>query len=171
MLLPGLLYVTFLSPGQDIRGYGIAAALAYAMERRQVLLGGVVAFMGAWILFKTQLDILEGTTRAITDILWTGSRRVREWRGGDVRLVYYSVLGAGVLWGALALRLAAPIQLLQVAANVGGVVFVIAGLHLFYVNTTLLPRELRPGPWPRLGLLGLVGFYGFFSCLALSQLR
>jgi hypothetical protein len=88
-----------------------------------------------------------------------------------VRLVYYSVLGVAVLWGVVALRLAAPIQLLQVAANVGGVVFVIAGLHLLYVNTTLLPRELRPGPWPRLGLLALVAFYGFFSYLSFSQLR
>ena len=31
---------------------------------------GSVAFMAAWILLKTQLDIVEGMTRAITDILW-----------------------------------------------------------------------------------------------------
>jgi len=38
---------------------------------------------------------------AITDILWTGSPRVRGWRGGDVRTVYYSVMTAscsGVSW-------------------------------------------------------------------------
>jgi len=29
-----------------------------------------------------------------------------------------------------------------------------------------LPRELRPGLWPRLGLIALVVFYGFFSFLA-----
>ena len=34
-------------------------------------------------------------TRSITDILWTGSARVRAWRGGDVRAVYYTVLGGG----------------------------------------------------------------------------
>ena len=55
--------------------------------------GGVIAFLGAWILFKTQLDNFEGMVRAITDILWTGSSRVRAWRGGDVRAVYYTVLG------------------------------------------------------------------------------
>ena len=52
----------------------------------------LVAVLGAWILFKTQLDCVEGMTRSVTDILWTGSARVRAWRGGDVRAVYYSVL-------------------------------------------------------------------------------
>ena len=104
----------------------------------------MIAFLGAWILFKTQLDILEGMVRAITDILWTGSRRVRAWRGGDVRAVYYAVLAAVVLWGIVALRLAQPIVLLQIGANVAGVVFIVASLHLLYVNTRLLPQELRP---------------------------
>ena len=58
--------------------------------------------------------------RAVTDILWTGSSRVRAWRGGDVRAVYYAVLAVVVLWGMVALRLAQPIVLLQLAANVGG---------------------------------------------------
>jgi hypothetical protein len=170
MGLPALLYVTFIAPGQDIRGFGIAAALANAMAVKAPLLGGVIAFMGAWILFKTQLDVLDGMTRATTDILWTGSRRIRAWRGGDVRVVYYMVLGVVVLWGAVALRLARPDRLLQIAANAASTIFVIAGVHLLYVNTRLLPRELRPGFWPRLGLIGLVLFYGFFSFLAYRAL-
>ena len=44
---------------------------------------------------------------------WTGSRRVRAWRGGDVRAVYYSVLCFVVLWGIVALGLAQPIVLLK----------------------------------------------------------
>lgn len=170
MLLPALLYVTFLSQGEEIRGYGIAAALAYSVAARAPLLGGVVALMGAWILFKTQLDVLEGLVRATTDILWTGSRRVRSWRGGDVRLVYYGVLAVVVIWGIVALRLAQPIFLLQLAANIAGVVFVIAGVHLLYVNTRLLPEHVRPGFWPRAGLVMLVAFYGFFSTLAFASL-
>ena len=77
------------------------------------MLAGAIAFLGAWILFKTQLDILEGMVRAVTDILWTGNGRVRAWRGGDVRAVYYGVLAVLVLWGTVALRLAQPIVLLQ----------------------------------------------------------
>lgn len=171
MALPALLYVTFLPRGADIRGLGISAALAQGIGARAgTMLAGVVAFLGVWILFKTQLDILEGMVRAVTDILWTGSRRLRAWRGGDVRAVYYAVLAAVVLWGVVALRLAQPIVLLQLGANVGGVVFIVASLHLLYVNTRLLPRELRPPRWRRAALVCMAIFYGFFVGLSLNTL-
>jgi hypothetical protein len=170
MALPALLYVTFLEPGLDIRGYGIAAALANAMAERMPLMGGAVAFLGAWILFKTQLDVIEGLVRAVTDILWTGSTRIRAWRGGDVRRVYYTLLGIVVVWGLFALKLAQPILLLQISANVAGVTFVIAGVHLYYVNTRMLPAAVRPSFWPRAGLVALVVFYGAFSFLSIRAL-
>ncbi len=170
MALPAVLYVTFLAPGLDIRGYGIAATLANAMEARLPLIGGVVAFLGAWVLFKTQLDLLDGLTRMLTDIGWTGSRRLRSWLGGDVRKLYYGVLALLVVWGLTALKLVQPILLVQISANVGGIVFVIAGLHLLYINTRILPEAVRPGLWPRLGLVALVLFYGFFSVMSLRSL-
>ena len=171
MVLPALLYVTFLPRGTDIRGLGIAAALASSIGAHAgPVLGGMIAFLGAWILFKTQLDQMEGMVRALTDILWTGSERVRAWRGGDVRKIYYAVLGAVVVWGIIALRLAQPIVLLQIGANVAGVVFVITSLHLLYVNTRLLPRELRPPTWRRATLVFMAIFYGFFSALSIASL-
>jgi hypothetical protein len=171
MLLPALLYVTFLPSGTDIQGLGISAALADSVGARAgPLLAGVIALLGAWLLFKTQLDLTEAMVRSITDILWTGSRRVRTWRGGDVRAVYYSVLGVAVLWGIIALRLAAPIILLQLAANVAGVIFVVSSLHLLYLNTRLLPRELRPPLWRRATLVAMALFYGFFVTHSLKSL-
>jgi hypothetical protein len=166
MALPALLYVTFLEPGTDIRGLGIAAALAQALgERAGPGLGMLVAALATWLLFKTQLDLIEGTVRATTDILWTGSDRVRRWRDGDVRAVYYAVLGGLVLWGLVALRLTQPIVLLQISANAAGVIFVIASLHILRVNTTLLPEEIRPPLWRRLALVAQAAFYGAFVLL------
>ena len=163
MILPALLYVTFLPAGTDIQGFGISAALAESIRGRAgLLLAGVIGFLGAWILFKTQLDILEGMVRAITDILWTGSGRLRAWRGGDVRAVYYAVLAVVVLWGIFALRLAQPILLLQISANIGGFILVVSSLHLLYVNTRLLPAHVRPPLWRRAGLVAVALFYGFF---------
>ncbi|HEX5580561.1 MAG TPA: Nramp family divalent metal transporter, partial [Gemmatimonadaceae bacterium] len=168
MLLPALVYVAFLPRGADIRGLGISAVLAQrvGVEAGPVL-AGAVAFLGAWTLFKTQLDSLEGMVRAVTDILWTGNRRVKAWRGGDVRAIYYAVLAVIVLWGVVALRLATPIALLQLGANVAAIIFLIASLHLLYINTRLLPRELRPPRWRRAALVGMALFYGFFSALSL----
>lgn len=171
MFLPAVIYVTFLEAGTDIRGLGVAAALAEAMVRRAgPLFGGVVALIAVWVLFKTQLDIVDGMTRAITDILWTGSRRIRQWRAGDVRVLYYGVLVAVAVWGVIALRLAQPIVLLQLGANMAGIVFVVSSLHLLHINSTLLPAPLRPPLWRRLALVGTAVFYGAFVTLWLRGL-
>jgi len=163
MALPALLYVTFVPAGSDIRGLGIAAALAQAVATQKgAIFGGAIAILGVWILFKAQLDILEGMTRAVTDILWTGSARIRAWRGGDVRVVYYSVLAIISVWGIIALRLTQPIILLSLSANMAGIVFIISSIHLLYVNTRLLPVALRPPLWRRLALVALALFYGLF---------
>jgi hypothetical protein len=171
MALPALLYVTFVPKGSDIRGLGIAAALAQAVSTQKgAIFGGAIAILGVWILFKAQLDILDGMTRAITDILWTGSTRIRSWRGGDVRVVYYAVLAVIAVWGIIALRLTQPIILLALSANMAGIVFIISSLHLLYVNTRLLPVELRPRMWRRVALVALALFYGFFLTLWLWSL-
>jgi len=171
MLLPAMIYVTFLAHGTDIQGLGISAALANSVAARAgALLAGVIAFLGAWILFKTQLDNLEAMVRSITDILWTGSRRIRSWRGGDVRAVYYAVLAAMVSWGIIALRLAQPFVLLKLGANVAGFIFIVASLHLLYVNTRLLPVELRPPLWRRASLVVMSLFYAVFVGLSISSL-
>jgi hypothetical protein len=163
MMLPALLYVTYLPAGANIQGLGISAALAEGIGTREgAALGIAIAGLGAWLLFKTQLDLTEALVRAITDILWTGSRRVRAWRGGDVRAVYYTVLALATVWGIIALRLAAPIILLQIAANVAGFVFVVASWHLLYINTRYLPPEIRPSRARQLVLVAMSAFYAFF---------
>jgi hypothetical protein len=166
MALPGMLYVTFIQSGNDIRGLGIAAALAQSVATSQgAIFGGAIALLGVWILFKAQLDLLDGLTRAVTDILWTGSKRIRAWKGGDVRFVYYGVLTLASLWGIVALRLTQPIVLLILSANMAGIVFIFSSLHLLHINTRLLPLELRPSKWRRLALIALAIFYGLFPAL------
>jgi hypothetical protein len=166
MGLPAILYSVFIAPGRDIRDLAIAAELASAIGARGgALLAGLVALMSAWVLFKTQLDNVEGMVRALTDILWTGSKRVRRWRGGDVRVVYYSLLAVMVVWGLVALHLTRPIILLQLAANIAGAVMVISALHILYLNTRFLPPELRPPLWRRIALVAMALFYGFFVYL------
>jgi len=166
MVLPAILYTSALQAGKDIRGLGIAAELANSMTARGGrVLSLTLGLMSVWVLFKTQLDLLEGMTRGITDMLWSGSRRVREWRGGDVRLIYYGVLAAVVIWGLIALRLTQPIILLQLGANMAGVVMVISAIHILYINTKFLPKELRPPMWRRLALVAMAVFYAFFVYL------
>jgi len=125
----------------------------------------LVALLSVWILFKTQLDILEATVRSLTDILWTASPALRRFQGGDVRVVYFGVLTVVMTWGVIALGLSQPIVLLQVAANVAGLVMVLGALHILRVNTTLLPPELRPSRARQAMLVAMAAFYGFFVWL------
>jgi len=166
MALPAILYTSALPPSTDVRGLGLAAALAKALgERGGTAVAVAVALISVWILFKTQLDILEGLVRSVTDILWSGSARVRAWRGGDVRFVYYGVLATVTVWGLVALSLTQPYILLQLGANVAGVAMVVGSLHILRVNTTLLPEALRPPLWRRLALVAMAAFYLVFVWL------
>src|ERR1043165_3819265 len=55
MMLPALLYVTFITPGSNIKSSVISAVLANGIGTAAApALGVVVAVLGAWILFKTQ---------------------------------------------------------------------------------------------------------------------
>jgi hypothetical protein len=164
MGLPAVMYTSVFETNQEIRDVNISVALANAMAVRNAIFPFVLAMMSVWVLFKTQLDIVEGMVRAITDILWSGSKRLREWRGGDVRIIYYAVLGAVLVWGLLALRLP-PIGLLQLGANIAGLNMMITSLHILRVNTAFLPKELRPPLWRRIALVLMSVFYGFFVYL------
>jgi hypothetical protein len=149
-----------------MRGLNVSSELARGLASR----GGswiplAVAVMSVWILFKAQVDIIEGMVRSITDILWSGSGRIRAWRSGDVRVVYYSVLVVVLVWGLIAMGMTQPIILLQVSANVAGLAFVFGSLHILRVNTTLLPEPLRPVLWRRVALVFMAVFYGFFVYL------
>jgi hypothetical protein len=87
-----------------------------------------------------------------------------------VRTVYYTVLVVVVVWGIIALKLAAPVMLLQIGANIAGVCFVITSLHLRFLNTRVLPAALRPPMWRRVTLIGMALFYGFFVTLVVRSL-
>jgi hypothetical protein len=166
MALPAILYTAAIPRGTDLRGLAVASELARAFAAQGFAwIPLAVALMSVWILFKTQLDILEGTVRAVTDILWCGSRRIRAWRGGDVRVVYYGVLAAVCAWGLIAMGLSQPIILLQLGANIAGFNLMVGALHILWVNSTLLPVELRPPLWRRAGLVLMAVFYGFFVWL------
>jgi hypothetical protein len=80
------------------------------------------------------------------------------------------VLGVIAIWGIVASSFVAPHLLLKIGANIAGIVFIVASLHVLYVNTRLLPRELRPPAWRRAALVAMVGFYGFFVVLVATSI-
>ncbi len=171
MVLPCLLAVQVLPAGKDLRGLAVAAEVASGLTA----VGGssfwfLTLFCGFWILFSTQLGCLDALVRIITDILWSGSSRVRKWRGGDVRWLYYTLLGMMMIWGLTALHLATPIFLFQITANIGGVITAMVSVHVLYVNRVLLPPAVRPPLWRQITLVLCAAFYGTFVFLSVQQM-
>lgn len=169
MALTALLTLQFVPAGTQVSGWAVAGMQAEAIAAvHGPIFWYVTCLCGFWVLFSTQLGVVDGVPRAATDVLWSGSPAVRRWRGGDPRAIYYLSLAAFAVWGAIALNLAQPLTLVLISANMGGVVMVFLSLHTIVVNRTLLPRELRPPVWREVVLVVTALFYLTFVVLAFA---
>ncbi|HVL69849.1 MAG TPA: Nramp family divalent metal transporter, partial [Vicinamibacterales bacterium] len=165
MALTALFTLEFVPAGTEagewavanLQATGIAAAHGPVFWYLTILCG-----MG--ILFSSQLGIVDGLPRAVTDIVWAGSPRLRRVR--DVRRIYYGVLGLFLLWGCIALNLARPLTLIIIGANAAAVIFVVESLHTLVVNRRFLPRALRAPLWREACLVLCAAFYGSFVVFA-----
>jgi hypothetical protein len=170
MALTTLLALQFVPAGSQVGGWAAADLQAQGIAAAHGrIFWPITLICGFWILFSTQLGFVDGIPRSITDMLWTGSARVRRWRGGDVRRVYYGVLILFGLWGCIALNLAQPLTLLIIAANIGAVNFALESVHTLIINRTFLPREIRPPLWREAGLVCCAVFYGGFAVLSFAS--
>ena len=175
MGLPALLTVQFIAPGTQVGGMavavrqaeGIAAAFGGLGNTLGLILWYATLLTGFWILYSTQLNIMDLFPRTVTDILWTSNPGVRSWAKGDVRKVYYSSLVVFVVWGCIAINLAQPFILIILGAFMAGLLMSIYGVHLWYVNRTFLPKEIQAPAWRQVTLLLFSGFFGFFTLVVI----
>lgn len=168
MALPAILTVTYVPPNAKLNEWGIAAVIAEGIKNRFGQVFWLLTLLnGFWILFSTQIGQLEAFVRTTTDILWTGSSKVREWTGGDVRKVYYSLLVFICLLGMVLINFSTPFYLIVIGAFISGVNFVVLTIHTMVVQKKFLPAELQPSPLRRAVLYFMVLFFGFFSTLGI----
>ncbi|PZN06974.1 MULTISPECIES: Nramp family divalent metal transporter [Thermaerobacter] len=161
MYLCVLLAVGLIAPGTPLKGtYDVAAIQAEAVSRFLGGLGWVwVLLIGFWVLWGTQLSATDAVVRHLTDLVW--SLGLGRWTRDDIRVVYYLIMAVVTVWLAF-LFAYNPLTLVLLVANMAGVAFVVGGLTLLWLNTRILPPELRPGWLARLGLVALSLFYAFF---------
>ncbi len=165
-----LLAVGLLPEGSVMESWRIAAYQGEAVGRVMGRAGWVfVLGIGAWMLFASQLNCTDAFVRQATEVIWHTTPRVRERCRGDIRRIYYAILLALMAWTGLLLALGDPLNLLLLAANAAGVVFVVAGIQLLAVGYTLLPRPLRPGWLTRFILVAGVVFYGTFASISIAD--
>jgi hypothetical protein len=170
MALPALLAAHFATRGEIWTGVGAPAGLAQAVGwRYEFVVWTLVLLTGFAILALTQVGIVDGFARSVTDILWTARARSRPpGAEGAASGLYYAVLLAFTAAGCAAMTLADPFRLILIGANVAALNFVVLSLHTVWINRALLPRELRPSLWREIGVLACGAF---FAALLAKVLR
>jgi len=163
------LATAIVPPGTDLQGLAAGAYQAEYLSRIWTGFWFLTLFNGFWILFKTQLGNTDILVRAVADATWMASDRARQSRRG-IRSIYYGVLVAFSVWGALALRSASPFELFKIVANMAGVIMAIAGVQILIVNRRFLPRAVQPSLLREAALLACVGFYAFFAYFVIRNL-
>jgi hypothetical protein len=124
---------------------------------------------GFWILFSTHLGNTDILVRTITDILWVDSDRAVEDRKLTASKLYYTLLFGFTIWGVVVVHLGTVMSLFQILAAIAGFVLVPSAIQLLIINTTLLPKELRPAWWRRIALVLCALFYGVVCCMVIAD--
>lgn len=164
MMLPSIL-VGYLSslPGaeQPDRGSILVYAALRLGERFGPVLFGWALLVGFFMLYTTQICILETLTRAATDGLLGTSARLRRLVRQDSRWFYYPwMLGLVILISVL-IHIALPVDLIILSANLTNLASLLFPLAMIYLNLRL-PRPARIDWRSTVVLLANTLFFGFF---------
>ncbi|MGH9674562.1 MAG: Nramp family divalent metal transporter, partial [Bryobacteraceae bacterium] len=171
MALPAAFSYQFLRGVTNVEGHAVAAMSARAVaDQHGAIFWFLTLFCGFLIMAPTQVTQLDNICRRWTDVLWTGSKRLRTLEGHKVKYVYYAILTLYGLWGLIALSVSPSPLFLAIATGVlWNFALGFSAFHTLYVNMTLLPPALQPGWLIRLGVAGCGVFYLGITLLVLRQ--
>ncbi len=162
MALPCMLSLEFIRHA-PVSGNRVAAMTADGMAHRYPDWGPVlwlltlgIAFL---ILYPGQILSGDMIARRWTDIIWSCNPQAQRLHGNQVKYVYYGILLVYALWGLIALWLFDPLRILKIGGVLMNLAMGFSALHTWYVNRTLLPRELRPGWFMQAGVIGCGVFF------------
>ena len=118
------------------------------------------------VFLPSQMSIVDDFSRRWTDIIWSGNKRVRErFNSHQASRIYYTILTCYVIWSFISATIFlmfgnAPALMVLVIANLNNVALGFTAFHVWWVNTRMLPPELRPRWYNQIGILSC----GFMYC-------
>lgn len=187
--LPSVLSVGFLQRGTECDDYNTASLTAGGVEQRvanppsdvlasRVGLSSIISgktagrffwsstlFCGFLVLLTSMVSTIDGFIRRWLDAFWTAIPALRKLHISQIGKVYfcllvgYLVIGFSIIWSPVS-----PAGVFKLATTGYNFALAFSAWHTLVVNTTLLPREVRPHWLIRIGLV----FAGiFFLCLGI----
>lgn len=169
--LPSMLSVQFLERGTVLKDKYEAAAMTAGGVRDAVgpawgeVFWGLTLFCGFLILTTSTIATADGVLRRWVDVFWTASPRLQKWDTTDIGKFYFRVLLAYAAFGLLMLALVKGDRLLVWSTCIYNYALGFSCWHAAVINSTLLPRPLRPSWLRRLGLIAAGLFFLFIAVL------
>lgn len=128
-------------------------------------LWAISIIVGLLVFLPSQMSIVDDFARRWTDILWSGSRRIRTMlKDHQVKNVYYTILFVYVFWTFIVTTIFlsfgnAPTLMVTVIANFNNIALAVTAFHILWINCRLLPEPLRPAWYCRVGIASCGLFY------------
>lgn len=171
MALPSMMSLEFIrnAPVQDD---AVAALTAQGITSRTgwQILWPMTLLCGFMVLAPAQISTADGILRRWTDVIWTGVSSLHHLDGNKVRYVYYSIMVVYAAWGIFALWFIPTPFLVAVFATIFmNISLGFSAFHTLWVNCTLLPKELRPNWFEKLGLIACGIFFVTVCAIAVNQ--
>jgi hypothetical protein len=176
-----MLSVQFLARGTEVSKWFAAGMTADGVEHAVAdawgsSAGSVIWYMtllcGFLVLGPGMATTADGVIRRWVDVVWTSSRVLRAWDPKHIRTLYFSVLVAYLTLGIVLLSTSEPLALLTIATNIMNFALGFSCIHTLVINWVLLPKELQPGWFVRLGLAAAgVFFLTLATISAIETLR
>lgn len=167
--LPSILSVGFLPRGTEVNDNVVAAmtsegvaktiaspnpgTLAYQPAFKNWLTGPSLAegfriatlFCGFLVLVTSMVSTIDGFVRRWVDVCWTASARLRALDTSYIKYVYFTVLVAYAVCCMTIIWITdKPAYVFKLATTGYNFAFAFSCWHTLVINTTLLPKELRP---------------------------
>ncbi len=169
MFLNVNLATALIPAGTSMEGTNVGTQQAVAMSALWSGFWILALLNGFWILFSTHLGNTDVMVRQVTDIWWVASDKIRERAKGQISRLYYSILAVVTVWGCFAVLWGEAMSLFTFLGFMANLILAISSVQVLIVNTTLLPKELRPS-WFRRGMLVVCTlFYTTFFVLMGSK--
>lgn len=193
--LPSILSVQFIERGKIEDDWNLATLTAKGVEQyvasppgdvlaSQVGLGSLlgspsvgwvffklILFCGLLVLMTSGLSTADGFVRRWVDLIWVGLPVLRTMKTDSIKFVYFGVLMFYFLVGFTMLLLPqAPGLVTKLATTGYNYALAFSCWHALAVNLILLPKQLRPNWFSRIGLVVAGCFFLTLGIMASWQM-
>jgi hypothetical protein len=178
--LPAMLSIQFLERGVSVDEWTAASMTAEGVGNAVAQRWGggfqspffyMTLACGVLVLWPSAITTIDGFLRRWVDVVWVGIPAVRKWEAHRIGQLYFGVLVVYTLFGMVALYFGKPTKLLIITTTFYNFALGVSCWQTLVLNTTLLPKEIRPGWFHRIGLaLAGVFFFALGLIMAAKEL-